>query len=110
VPAGIPASALNVCSPTDNIQIQTKSFEVGGVKFTFETSAGKQSSISGNSGTSAIKLTVDKTNAKGKGEVKLNEKIKVLSVAELFGKAIGRIRDNGSISTLFINNQQTFGL
>lgn len=34
-----------------------------------------------------------------------NDKIKVLSVAELFGKAIGRIRDNGSISTLFINYQ-----
>lgn len=32
-----------------------------------------------------------------------NPKIKVLSVAELFGKAIGRIRDNGSISSLFIN-------
>jgi len=40
----------------------------------------------------------------------VNEKIKVLSVAELFGKAIGRIRDNGSISTLFINNQQILGL
>ncbi|MFH0954801.1 MAG: carboxypeptidase regulatory-like domain-containing protein [Candidatus Micrarchaeota archaeon] len=75
-PVGIPASALNVCSPTDSIQIQTKSFEVGGVKFTFETGAGKQSSISGNSGNSAIKLTVDKTNAKGKGEARLNEKIK----------------------------------
>jgi ribose-phosphate pyrophosphokinase len=35
-----------------------------------------------------------------------NEKIKVISVAELFAKAIGRIRDNGSISTLFINYQQ----
>ena len=34
-----------------------------------------------------------------------NPKIKVLSVAELFAKAIGRIRDNGSISTLFINYQ-----
>ncbi|MFT5884922.1 MAG: ribose-phosphate pyrophosphokinase [Arcticibacterium sp.] len=34
-----------------------------------------------------------------------NDKIKVLSVAELFAKAIGRIRDNGSISTLFINYQ-----
>lgn len=34
-----------------------------------------------------------------------NEKIKVISVAELFAKAIGRIRDNGSISTLFINYQ-----
>jgi ribose-phosphate pyrophosphokinase len=34
-----------------------------------------------------------------------NEKIKVVSVAELFAKAIGRIRDNGSISTLFINYQ-----
>jgi ribose-phosphate pyrophosphokinase len=32
-----------------------------------------------------------------------NPKIKVLSVAELFGKAIGRIRDHGSISSLFIN-------
>ncbi|WP_041694248.1 ribose-phosphate pyrophosphokinase [Emticicia oligotrophica] len=38
-----------------------------------------------------------------------NDKIKVLSVAELFGKAIGRIRDNGSISTLFINSQQNLG-
>jgi ribose-phosphate pyrophosphokinase len=36
-----------------------------------------------------------------------NDKIKVLSVAELFGKAIGRIRDNGSISTLFINYSQS---
>lgn len=34
-----------------------------------------------------------------------NPKIKVLSVAELFAKAIGRIRDHGSISTLFINYQ-----
>jgi ribose-phosphate pyrophosphokinase len=34
-----------------------------------------------------------------------NDKIKVISVAELFAKAIGRIRDNGSISTLFINYQ-----
>jgi ribose-phosphate pyrophosphokinase len=34
---------------------------------------------------------------------KASNKIKVLSVAELFGKAIGRVRDNGSISTLFIN-------
>lgn len=34
-----------------------------------------------------------------------NEKIKVLSTAELFAKAIGRIRDNDSISTLFINYQ-----
>lgn len=34
-----------------------------------------------------------------------NPKIKVLSVAELFAHAIGRIRDNGSISTLFINYQ-----
>jgi ribose-phosphate pyrophosphokinase len=34
-----------------------------------------------------------------------NPKIKVISVAELFGKAIGRIRDNGSISSLFINYQ-----
>ncbi|MFN3849987.1 MAG: ribose-phosphate pyrophosphokinase [Spirosomataceae bacterium] len=41
---------------------------------------------------------------------KPNDKIKVLSVAELFGKAIGRIRDNGSISTLFINYQQNLGL
>lgn len=32
-----------------------------------------------------------------------NPKIKVLTVAELFGRAFGRIRDNGSISTLFIN-------
>ena len=41
---------------------------------------------------------------------KENEKIKVLPVAELFAKAIGRIRDNGSISTLFINypNQTIF--
>jgi ribose-phosphate pyrophosphokinase len=31
-----------------------------------------------------------------------NEKIKVLSVAELFAKAIGRIRDHESISSLFI--------
>ena len=30
------------------------------------------------------------------------EKIKVLSVAELFAKAIGRIRDHESISSLFI--------
>ena len=35
-----------------------------------------------------------------------NPKVKVLSVAELFGKAIGRIRDHESISTLFINYQQ----
>lgn len=34
-----------------------------------------------------------------------NSKIKVLSVAELFAKAFGRIRDHGSISTLFINYQ-----
>ncbi|GAB2772080.1 ribose-phosphate pyrophosphokinase [Rhabdobacter roseus] len=34
-----------------------------------------------------------------------NPKIKVLSVAELFAKAIGRIRDHESISSLFINNQ-----
>lgn len=34
-----------------------------------------------------------------------NDKIRVISVAELFAKAIGRIRDNGSISTLFINYQ-----
>jgi ribose-phosphate pyrophosphokinase len=34
-----------------------------------------------------------------------NPKIKVISVAELFGKAIGRLRDNESISTLFINYQ-----
>jgi ribose-phosphate pyrophosphokinase len=33
-----------------------------------------------------------------------NEKIRVLSVAELFATAIGRIRDNESISSLFINN------
>lgn len=41
---------------------------------------------------------------------KENDKIKVLPVAELFAKAIGRIRDNGSISTLFINypNQTIF--
>lgn len=32
-----------------------------------------------------------------------NPKITVLSVAELFGKAIGRIRDHESISSLFIN-------
>jgi ribose-phosphate pyrophosphokinase len=37
-----------------------------------------------------------------------NPKIKVISVAELFGKAIGRIRDNGSISSLFINYQNKF--
>jgi len=30
------------------------------------------------------------------------DKIKVLSVAELFAKAIGRIRDHESISSLFI--------
>ncbi len=35
-----------------------------------------------------------------------NPKVKVISVAELFAHAIGRIRDNGSISTLFINYQQ----
>ena len=34
-----------------------------------------------------------------------NEKIRVLSVAELFAKAIGRIRDHESISSLFINYQ-----
>jgi ribose-phosphate pyrophosphokinase len=34
-----------------------------------------------------------------------NPKIKVISVAELFAHAIGRIRDNGSISSLFINYQ-----
>ncbi len=33
-----------------------------------------------------------------------NPKIKVLSVAELFAKAIGRIRDHESISSLFIAN------
>ena len=33
-----------------------------------------------------------------------NDKIRVLSVAELFAKAIGRIRDHESISSLFINN------
>jgi ribose-phosphate pyrophosphokinase len=33
-----------------------------------------------------------------------NEKIRVLSVAELFAKAIGRIRDHESISSLFIRN------
>lgn len=33
-----------------------------------------------------------------------NEKIRVLSVAELFATAIGRIRDHESISSLFINN------
>jgi ribose-phosphate pyrophosphokinase len=32
------------------------------------------------------------------------DKIKVLSVAELFAKAIGRIRDHESISSLFIKN------
>ena len=31
-----------------------------------------------------------------------NDKIRVLSVAELFAKAIGRIRDHESISSLFI--------
>ncbi len=36
-----------------------------------------------------------------------NPKIKVISVAELFGKAIGRIRDNSSISSLFINYQNS---
>jgi ribose-phosphate pyrophosphokinase len=36
-----------------------------------------------------------------------NPKIKVISVAELFGKAIGRIRDNDSISSLFINYQNS---
>jgi ribose-phosphate pyrophosphokinase len=34
-----------------------------------------------------------------------NDKIRVLSVAELFAKAIGRIRDHESISSLFINYQ-----
>ena len=34
-----------------------------------------------------------------------NEKIRVLSVAEIFAKAIGRIRDHESISSLFINSQ-----
>lgn len=34
-----------------------------------------------------------------------NSKIRVISVAELFAKAIGRIRDHDSISSLFINNQ-----
>ncbi|MGL4632035.1 MAG: ribose-phosphate pyrophosphokinase, partial [Leadbetterella sp.] len=34
-----------------------------------------------------------------------NPRITVVSVAELFGKAIGRIEDNGSISSLFINYQ-----
>ncbi|GAB3181551.1 ribose-phosphate pyrophosphokinase [Telluribacter humicola] len=34
-----------------------------------------------------------------------NPKIRVISVAELFAKAIGRIRDHDSISSLFINNQ-----
>jgi ribose-phosphate pyrophosphokinase len=34
-----------------------------------------------------------------------NPKIRVLSVAELFAKAIGRIRDHESISSLFINYQ-----
>ena len=33
-----------------------------------------------------------------------NKKIRVLSVAELFSTAIGRIRDHESISSLFINN------
>lgn len=32
-----------------------------------------------------------------------NDKIRVMSVAELFAKAIGRIRDHESISSLFIN-------
>jgi ribose-phosphate pyrophosphokinase len=32
-----------------------------------------------------------------------NPKIRILSVAELFAKAIGRIRDHESISSLFIN-------
>lgn len=41
---------------------------------------------------------------------KENEKIKVVSIAELFGKAIGRIRDNGSISTLFINYQNSINI
>lgn len=36
---------------------------------------------------------------------KENSKIKVLSSAELFAKAIQSVRDNGSISTLFINYQ-----
>lgn len=35
-----------------------------------------------------------------------NEKIRVLSVAEIFAKAIGRIRDHESISSLFINHNQ----
>ena len=34
-----------------------------------------------------------------------SNKIKVLSVAPLFAKAIGRIRDHESISSLFLNNQ-----
>jgi ribose-phosphate pyrophosphokinase len=34
-----------------------------------------------------------------------SSKIKVLSVAPLFAKAIGRIRDHESISSLFLNNQ-----
>ncbi len=34
-----------------------------------------------------------------------SKKIKVISVAPLFGKAIGRIRDHESISSLFLNNQ-----
>ncbi|WP_266366067.1 ribose-phosphate pyrophosphokinase [Tellurirhabdus rosea] len=33
-----------------------------------------------------------------------NDKIRVLTVAELFAKAIGRIRDHESISSLFINH------
>jgi ribose-phosphate pyrophosphokinase len=33
-----------------------------------------------------------------------NPKIRVLSVAELFAKAIGRIRDHESISSLFIRS------
>jgi len=34
-----------------------------------------------------------------------SKKIKVISVAPLFGKAIGRIRDHESVSSLFLNNQ-----
>lgn len=77
-PIGLPMEAMNVCSGSDNVQLKTQTFEVGGVKFTFETSAGKQSALSGQSGTSAIKLTIDKTNAKQAGEVRLSETLKAI--------------------------------